>query len=49
MFPSLLRREILLLLAVKAALLLLLYALFFSPAHRVTMTPERLRTHLTGE
>ena len=49
MFPSLLRREILLLLAVKAALLLRLYVLFFSPAHHVTVTPERLRAHLTGE
>ena len=49
MFPSLHRREIIILLAAKAALLVLLYVLFFSPAHRVTVTPERLRAHLTGE
>ncbi|MDB5734955.1 MAG: hypothetical protein JWN16_1592 [Alphaproteobacteria bacterium] len=49
MFPSLLRREIIILLAAKAALLTLLYVLFFSPAHRDPVTPERLRAHLTGE
>ena len=49
MFPSLLRREIIILLLAKAALLTLLYAFFFSPAHRVTVTPERLRAHITGE
>ena len=48
MFPILLRREIILMLALKAALLTLLYFLFFSPAHRVTVTPERLRAHLVG-
>jgi hypothetical protein len=49
MFPNLLRREIIILLLAKAALLTLLYVLFFSPAHRVPVTPERLRAHLTGE
>ncbi len=34
MFPLILRRDILILLAVKAALLVVLYWLFFSPAHR---------------
>ncbi len=48
MFPNTLRREILLLIAVKAALLLALYFLFFSPAHRPTLTPDRLSAHLLG-
>jgi hypothetical protein len=46
MFPRMLRREVLLLLAGKAALLLALYLLFFSPAHRPTLTPERLQSHI---
>jgi hypothetical protein len=46
MFPRVLRREVLLLLAGKAALLLMLYLLFFSPAHRPTLTPERLQSHI---
>jgi hypothetical protein len=49
MFPAVLRREVIVLLVAKAALLMLLYVLFFSPGHRVTVTPESLRTHLTGE
>jgi hypothetical protein len=48
MFPIVLRREIIILLAAKAALLTLLYFLFFSPAHRVTPTPDMLRAHLMG-
>ena len=47
MFPQGLRREILILLAVKAALLTLLYVLFFSPAHRPA--PASLQSHLLGE
>jgi hypothetical protein len=46
MFPRVLRREVLLLLAGKAVLLLTLYFLFFSPAHRPTLTPERLQSHI---
>ncbi len=46
MFPTILRREIILLLLAKAALLTLLYVLFFSPAHRIPVTPESLRAHL---
>lgn len=46
MFPRILRREVLLLLAGKAALLLALYLLFFSPAHRPILTPERLQSHI---
>ena len=46
MFPRVLRREVLLLLAGKAVLLLALYLLFFSPAHRLTLTPERLQSHI---
>jgi len=34
MFPVILRREIIIALAVKAALLAILYMLFFSPSHR---------------
>jgi hypothetical protein len=49
MFPTLLRREIIILLLAKAALLVLLYVLFFSPAHRIAVTPESLRAHLIGE
>lgn len=35
MFPVILRREIIIALAVKAVLLGVLYMLFFSPSHRV--------------
>jgi len=48
MFPIVLRREILLLIALKAAVLTLLYVLFFSPAHRLEASPQTLRTHLMG-
>jgi hypothetical protein len=48
MFPIVLRRDILILLAVKAALLTLLYFLFFSPAHRIPVSPDGLRAHLVG-
>jgi hypothetical protein len=48
MFPFLLRRDIVILLAAKAALLTLLYFLFFSPTHRLTVTPEVLRAHIMG-
>ena len=48
MFPIVLRREVIILLAVKAALLTLLYFLFFSPAHRIEPSPEDLRTHIMG-
>jgi len=47
MFPSILRRDILILICVKAALLAVLYVLFFSPSHRIDVTPSTLRTHLT--
>jgi hypothetical protein len=46
MFPFALRREILLLLAVKAALLTALYLLFF--AHPTSPTPAAIGAHLTG-
>jgi hypothetical protein len=47
MFPVILRRDILILLAVKAGLLLLLYLLFFSPAHR---PPDvSMRDHILGD
>jgi hypothetical protein len=49
MFPRVLRREVLFLLAAKAALLLGLYLLFFSPAHRPTVTPERLQSHILDQ
>jgi hypothetical protein len=49
MFPTLVRREIIVLLLAKAALLTLLYVLFFSPAHHVPVTPESLRAHLIGD
>ena len=47
MFPVILRRDILILLAVKAGLLLLLYFLFFSPAHRPAEV--RLEDHILGD
>lgn len=49
MFPIILRREVIILLAVKAVLLALIYFLFFSPAHRVDVTPGQLREHLVGQ
>jgi hypothetical protein len=49
MFPIVLRREIIILLAAKAALLALLYFLFFSPSHRPAVTPDALRAHVMGE
>lgn len=49
MFPTLLRRDILVLLAVKAGFLALLYFLFFSPAHRPPVTAEGLRAHIMGQ
>lgn len=49
MFPHLLRRDIILLIAVKAAILTLLYVLFFSPAHRLAVSPEGLRTYILGD
>jgi hypothetical protein len=48
-FPNLLRREILILLAAKAALLTLLYFLFFAPSHQTVVTPDRLRAHVMGQ
>jgi hypothetical protein len=48
MFPIVLRREIIILLAAKAALLSLLYFLFFAPSHQA-VTPDALRAHLAGE
>lgn len=48
MFPIVLRREVIILLAVKAALLTLLYFLFFSHAHRIEPSPEDLRVHIMG-
>ena len=47
MFPIVLRREIIILLAAKAALLTLLYFVFFS--HRPAVTPDVLRAHVMGE
>ena len=49
MFPVVLRREIILALALKAGLLVILYLLFFSPTHRQTGTPELLRAHIVGD
>jgi len=49
MFPIGLRREILVLIAIKAALLTFLYFLFFSPAHRTEPTPDSLRAHIVGQ
>ena len=46
MFPTILRREIIMALALKAGLLVLLYLLFFSPAHRPT--PQVLQAHIMG-
>lgn len=46
MFPAHLKREIIILLALKAAALLLLYFLFFSPSHRPQALP--IITHLLG-
>ncbi|HEU4549034.1 MAG TPA: hypothetical protein VFS01_05010 [Rhizomicrobium sp.] len=46
MFPAHLRREIIILLAVKAAALTLLYFLFFSPSHRAPPVPAD--THILG-
>ena len=48
MFPIILRREVVILLAVKTVLLTLLYVLFFSPAHRTEASPESLRAHIIG-
>jgi type II secretory pathway component PulM len=45
-FPSALRREIIVLIAAKVLLLAVLYVLFFSPEHRLNATPERIRAHL---
>ena len=49
MFPTVLRREIIILLAAKAALLTFLYFLFFAPSHRSVVTPEKLRAHVMGQ
>lgn len=46
MFPAHLRREIIILLALKAAALTLLYFLFFSPARRPEIVP--IITHILG-
>jgi hypothetical protein len=48
MFPAALRREIIVLLAVKAALLVALYGLFFSPSHRMAPAP-RMNDHILGD
>jgi len=47
MFPIVLRRDVLIALAVKAVLLAILYFLFFSPSHR----PPGLamRQHILGQ
>jgi hypothetical protein len=47
MFPGALRREILVLLAIKAVLLTVLYVLFFSPAHRIASAPG-MAAHILG-
>ena len=49
MFPRTLRREIIVLLAAKIMLLTALYWLFFSPAHRIEPTPERMQSHLFNQ
>jgi hypothetical protein len=46
MFPTTLRREIIMALALKAGLLVLLYLLFFSLAHRPTLAA--LQAHIMG-
>ena len=47
MFSNVLRREIVIALALKAGLLTILYFLFFSPAHRPPQTD--MRAHLLGQ
>ncbi len=42
MFPVILRREIIFVLAVKAALLAILYIFFFSPSHRAPMAENHI-------
>ena len=49
MFPIVLRREIIILLAAKAGLLTLLYFLFFAPSHQAAVTPDVLRAHVMGQ
>lgn len=49
MFPRPLRREILILLAVKIVLLTTLYFAFFAPHHRPTLGPEAITSRLLGE
>lgn len=46
MFPAALRRDILVLLAVKAVILTALYLLFFSPSHQPP--PADALSHITG-
>ncbi len=46
MFPKILRREILLLLAGKALILTILYLLFFSSAHQSSPDTALLQAHL---
>jgi hypothetical protein len=47
MFPIVLRRDILIALAIKAALLAILYFLFFSPSHRPPSLA--MRQHILGQ
>jgi hypothetical protein len=47
MFPIVLRRDILIALAVKAVLLAILYFLFFSPSHRPPSLA--MRQHILGQ
>jgi len=49
MFSKTLRREILLLLALKGIFLTVLYFAFFSPAHRTEMTPRYIQARLLGK
>lgn len=49
MFPTILRREVLILIGIKAAALTLLYFLFFaSPAHKAEESSTALREHIMG-
>jgi hypothetical protein len=46
MFPKVVRREILLLLAAKAAALTVIYFVFFSPTEKSVLSPHDIEAHL---
>jgi hypothetical protein len=49
MFPIVLRRDILIVLAAKAAALAILYFLFFSPSHRPPDPGPAMRYHILAQ